>query len=127
MVDVLQVRLDPQCMTLRLRIEVQVNTLDDQFGTPDKQFVPVSCDGRSATVLGRVETLSGRELEFARKLFPTATHRVTIPFLRFLTMRHRFVIVKNERVLEIGHLDNVEMQDVKHVCQCEEVVAVGSR
>ena len=123
-----EVILEPECMTIGLRIEVQVDTIDEEFGTPIKSFKPV-CDPRyrEATVNGRVEILSGRELEFARRLFPTASHRVTIPFIRLLTLRHRFVVMKNERMLEIGHLNDVEMQGVKHICTCEEVVAVGKR
>lgn len=128
MVDLRAVQLEPECMTIRLRIEVQTESLDSQFGTPEKLFEPLLCNGiEQATVVGRVETLSGREVEFARRLFPTATHRVTVPYLRFLTMRHRFVIVKNERALEIGHINNVEQQDVKQICLCEEVVAIGQR
>jgi len=118
--------IDPTQRQIKLRIEVQVDSTDDQFGTPKKEFVPVKCDGRTSFVNGRVETITGRELEFARKLFPTATHRVTIPFIPFLTLRHRFVVAKNERVLEIGHLNNVDMADRKHICTCEEIVSSGS-
>lgn len=123
-----EVILERECMTIGLRIEVQVDDIDPEFGTPLKTFKPV-CDSRyrEATVTGRVEILAGRELENARRLFPTATHRVTIPFIRLLTMRHRFVVMKNERVLEIGHLNDVEMQGIKHICTCAEVVAVGQR
>ena len=123
-----EVILESECMTIGLRIEVQVDDIDPEFGTPRKTFKTV-CDSRyrEATVNGRVEILSGRELEFARRLFPTATHRVTIPFIRLLTMRHRFVVIKNERILEIGHLNDVEMQGIKHICICAEVVAVGQR
>jgi head-tail adaptor len=119
--------LDRTQFRTALRIEVQSSIVDVQFGTPQKSWLPVTCGGRPSWAMGSVRTLSGREVEFARRLFPTATHVVEIPYLSFLTMRHRFVVVQNERTLEIGHLNNVEMRNIKHICLCEEVVAVGRR
>lgn len=117
------VTLDRSSQRIKMRIEVQDSAVDEQFGTPQKSFTPVLCDGRQAFVVGRVETLSGRELELARRLVSNATHRVTIPYISFLGLKHRFVVAKNERVLEIGHLNDVEMAGVTHICTCEEVVA----
>lgn len=110
------VRLNRTGMKTACRIEKKSNKEEQEYGTPVKDWI--DCGVR---VYAKVQSISGREADFARTLMATSTHRVTIPFIPNLREQHRFIVQKNGRVLEIGHINNVEMQDVKLICLCEEI------
>lgn len=66
----------------------------------------------------KIETLSGREGENARQLYASASLQVTMRYWPGLTPQHRLLF--GSRVLEIGHVDNLEQRDEWHVVLCSE-------
>lgn len=71
------------------------------------------------TVWGAVEMLSGRELDVARQIKPTLSHKVTIPFVRGVT--EEMQLRARDRSFGIVSIDNRDLSDVELVCMCEEV------
>ena len=67
-----------------------------------------------------IETLSGREVEIARQLYPSATLAVELRYgeLTSLTTEHYFVF--GSRQLNIGHLDNVDQRNILWRALCGE-------
>lgn len=66
----------------------------------------------------KIETLSGREQETAQTLYAGATLRVTMRHFPGLT--NRDYLDFGGRILEIGHVDNVEQRDEWNVLLCGE-------
>lgn len=71
-----------------------------------------------ATAYGMVETLSGGELEWARQIVATATHRITMPHYEAMTTKMR--ITWSTKTFEIGHIHD------RHLDGVEDVVLVTS-
>jgi SPP1 family predicted phage head-tail adaptor len=59
-------------------------------------------------VPAKIEELSGRKLEIARQLVPTATHMVTIRYLPQLK-RNMQLVYKQSLILNIGNISNKQM------------------
>jgi len=66
----------------------------------------------------KIETLSGREAENARQNYASATLKVTMRYWPGLTPKHRLLF--GSRVLEIGHVDDLEQRNEWHVLLCSE-------
>ena len=66
-----------------------------------------------------IVTLSGDELERARQRMPEARLQVRIRYLAELTTRHRLLF--GSRVLQIGHVDDVDQLHVEQILTCSEV------
>lgn len=76
------------------------------------------------TVRAHIETLSGRELDLARQVFPTATRRVTIEYLSTMdsTGATQRRVLFGSRALYIGHIDNPEFENWHLELLCGESV-----
>ena len=75
-----------------------------------------------ATVYGTMDTLSGREVEAAHKLFAEATHRVEIPYRASVTPRQRLEVIATGDLVHIGHVDNPGQKNQKLVLLCAQEV-----
>ncbi len=71
-----------------------------------------------ATVPCSIKTLAGREAEQANKLVAAATLKVEMRYYAGLTVKHRLLF--GSREINIGHVDNVEEQNIQHVLLCAE-------
>lgn len=58
----------------------------------------------------QIETLNGRELEDARQIVPTATHKVTMRYHPDITTKER--INFNEVIFNIEHIDNIDFRNL---------------
>ncbi len=58
-----------------------------------------------ATVMAKIKTLSGRELEYAKQLIATASHEVTIRHRSGVTNKHR--IVFGSKTFNIDHVNDM--------------------
>src|SRR3990172_1397455 len=76
--------------------------------------------GRKRDEWAAVETLGGRELFNARQTLPTATHKLTIPWIDGLTTKQR--ILFGTRIFEILSIDNRNGDDREMIVVCEEKV-----
>lgn len=101
---------------LRHRLEIQVRTsaLSSNRGVESGVFETVG------TVWGSIETISGAELEEARKTVAQATHAIVIRFYSGFTPRHR--IKFGSRIFNIGHVDDLDNRGRFHVLTCREEV-----
>lgn len=70
------------------------------------------------TVWGSVQTLSGRELELAKRLYVDATHRIEVRFHSAITEERRLKF--GERYFGIGAVDNDEQRDRTLILLCAE-------
>ena len=103
---------------LNKRIEIQRRSQASSKTTRGKKqndFETLSNGRRSA----KFETLSGTELEVARDFFGQATLRITLRYFEGLSVQDR--ISFRGRTIEIGHIDNVNEMNVKHVLLCREI------
>lgn len=64
-----------------------------------------------ANVPAEIRTLSGIELEIAQRTFAEATHRITVDYIDGLTSKDR--IQHHSTIFHIGHVDNVDMDNVR--------------
>src|SRR4051794_26204140 len=62
-----------------------------------------------ATVPAMIEELGGRQLELARQLVATATHRITLRYQSSLTVKDR--VVFGSSVYNIGSIQNLNMMN----------------
>lgn len=74
----------------------------------------------STTVWGNIETLDGRELEHARKIYANASHRVTIRYMSASTLTNKNRFLFGSRVLNIGHINKVDQVSEALVVLCSE-------
>jgi len=70
-------------------------------------------------VAGKIETPTGRKLELARQMVPTATHVITIRGPRTLDLQLNR-LAYGSRVFTIGHVNDVEERHVKLILTCTE-------
>lgn len=66
-----------------------------------------------------IERLRGEEAEFARKLYPRATHKVTMDHRAGMREEHRLRF--GTRIFEIGSIDNVDERGIVDVLLCGEL------
>lgn len=67
-----------------------------------------------------VVTLTGTELEIARKLHANATHKVTLRYFAGRSTKQRINL--GDRTLNILSIDNVDQRGIEHVLICGEAV-----
>lgn len=75
-----------------------------------------------ATRRAKVKQMSGRELESANKLYPSATWKVVVRYEPTLMSSETWNITYGSRVLEIGNVDNVNERNRIIEFLCSEVV-----
>lgn len=65
------------------------------------------------TIRAHIETLSGREFELARQVYPNATHRVTLEYMSSMdtTGATRKRLLFGSKALFIGHVNNPDMEN----------------
>lgn len=81
----------------------------DSFGQETKAWID---DSRIAV---KIEALSGQEIEQARSLYARATYRVYTRWRDGMTTRKRLKV--GDRVLNIGHVDNINSwADITMLC-----------
>ena len=78
----------------------------------------------AATVWGKIEPLSGRELVFAAQVVADATHQVTVRYYAGLSPRMRFLYTDDvtgaQRTLNIEYVKDEDERHVKQICFCRE-------
>lgn len=101
---------------MRERIEIQSRTLSaDSFGGQTATW------STAATVWGKVEPLSGREMWQAQQVRPDVSHKVTIRHYSGLTPKHR-LLVDSARVFSIEAVLDIEDRHRQMVLMCKEEV-----
>ncbi len=77
----------------------------------------------SATVLTKewssIVTLSGREAILARQVYPTATHRIGMRWVKGLDTADKMTL--GSRTFNIEDMDNVDQRNIELVFTCTEV------
>lgn len=105
---------------LRHVLTIQTNEADPDSAALGR--ATPSWDDEVSGVRAAIETLSGSELEQARKIYARATHRVTIRHHGFLnTTQQRFLW--GTRALYIGHVNDVDGRGIVQECLCAEDAA----
>ncbi len=94
---------------LRTRIEVWED-LAVQGGATDLGELPVNYQP-VATRWGCIEGLAGRELERARQVVATATHKIILRWVKGLNPRHQ--LRWGSTVYEIGHIISPQPVDIE--------------
>lgn len=100
---------------MRNRLAIQSRTT-----TKDSYGAAVESWSTAATVWGRIEPLSGRELWQAQQVRPDVSHKVTLRAYAGLTPRHRLLF--GSRVFEISSVLNIDERGRFMVCVCIEKV-----
>lgn len=93
---------------LRHRVQV-LSPSDDQ--TLDARGQRVETFEACGTRPAAFKTLQGLELLDARKLYSVATSQIEMDYWEDLTAKHRLKF--KGRTFSIGHVDNVDMADVR--------------
>ena len=102
-----RVTLDRSCLRHRLLIQRRFD-VDGLDARGQRQY-----EWRTiGTVRARIETLGGRELEFAHRIVANCTHRITTPYVRNISTGDRLLFPRKSIAFSISHIDNVEFQDV---------------
>ena len=101
------------------RTELKVQLLDSSTGVgtrgqSEKSFRTVD------RVWAAIETLTGRELEYARQRYPLATLRIETFHNKNITPAAQLVTVVGDRTFQIGAVDNVDERDRTTVAICDE-------
>lgn len=90
-------------------------------GAPDYSDSEWTSDG---DMWGKIETLTGLEIEQARQLSAQATSRITVHFhteeIRTPTAKKRF-LHSDGRVFYIGHVANPDERNARRLCLCGDV------
>ncbi len=84
----------------------------DTRGHPERLWTP------RFTRWAKIEPLTGRKLEIARQLVPTATHQVTMRFDADVTVRDR--VIFEGRTFYIGDVTDIEERKVRMELTCTE-------
>ena len=100
---------------LRHRVAIQTVTSARRAGS----YVNDKTRATVATVWGRVEPLTGRELETAQRVQAQATVKITVRYYSGLDPTYRFVY--NSRNFNILDAGDPEERGITMVCLCEEV------
>lgn len=100
---------------LRQRVNIQAASANttDTFGHPIETWAD-----SITNVAAKIETPTGRKLELARQLVPTATHVITVRYRELDDELNR--IAYGERVFNIGHQNDVDERHVKLILTCTE-------
>ena len=104
----------------KLLIQTFSQASRDTSGHYDKRDDDNWSTDATGTVWGRVEPLSGRELEEARKLVAVVTHRITLRYVGSLTTDKR--IKFGSRIFSIERSLNDEERNVQLQVLCVEQV-----
>lgn len=93
-----------------VRVEQYTET-QDTAGQPIKGYTTF------ATVHASIDNITGQELFRVQEVFPAATARIKMRYLRGLDSRMR--IVHGETYYNILDVDDVEERHIEHVCLCQ--------
>ena len=95
------------------RHQVTLQTQSTALDSYGQTSASTTAWGNDDTVRAHITTLSGREVEIARQIYPSATHRVTIEYLSSMdsTGATRKRVLFGERALFIGHVNNPDMEN----------------
>lgn len=99
----------------RIRHRLTLQRRDSTIGSRGQKATTFS---DVATMRAAVETLSGREAEQARRLFASATLKVTTRYIAGVTVEDRFAL--GDRVLNIGHVHNWRERNEWLIILCAE-------
>lgn len=98
----------------RIAIVQPVEGSRNAFGEPTTTLQQV------AVVWGKIEPISGREMEYAHSFAATVSHRVTI---RYLTgLKPSFILSYGNRTFVVNGIVDVDERRIKLVLYCTEVV-----
>lgn len=109
----------PRLRVSNYRTELKVQLLDSSTGVgtrgqSDATFHTVD------RVWAAVETLSGRELEWARQRYPLATLRIETFYNTKIQEAGQLVTVIGDRTFQISAVDNVDERNRTTVAICDE-------
>lgn len=95
-----------------ITIEERDDDALDEHGQPSGQWISWRTDYPA-----KIETLSGRQLELARRIWEEASIRVTMDYVAGLNQhRHRFRL--GDSTLHIGFVEDVDLEGITHVVLC---------
>lgn len=107
-----------QAGKLRHKVQIQRNSGEGTYGDHGETTENWVKD---YDAWAEIKTLTGRELELARQVYPTATHQITMRFdSRLGNTRHR--IAHGPKAFNIDHIEDVDQRNIVHVCLCGEYV-----
>ena len=90
-----------------------------------QSFTTSSTDGRgqaagswtnSGEVYGKIETLGGRQAEYAHQIYDEATHLITTRYTSKIDKTKRLLF--NSKVFNIGHAENVNEDNAQLKLYC---------
>lgn len=100
---------------LRHRVAIQAKA-----STYDSRGQNSASWSTSTTVWAQIETLTGKELEQARKNYADATHRVTMRYLSAATLTTKNRLLFGSRALNIGSINKVDQVSESLIVICGE-------
>lgn len=77
-------------------------------------------DQAVGSVAAEIIELRGDERDIAHQIFARATHKVTVRYLRKLTLTTKHYFVFRGRRLSIGHVGDADQINVTQECLCSE-------
>lgn len=105
---------------LRQRVTLQsVTETADGYGQPIQTWTDV------ATFWAEVSPLTGNEAVNVKQIWATATHKVRLRYQGSaitLSPTQRFKLIKNDRILNLVNINNVEERNRSYECLCQEYV-----
>jgi SPP1 family predicted phage head-tail adaptor len=97
------------------RVEIQRPTKTVNGLGEDSIAWPGACFAKRSA---KVETLSGRELQYAQQQVANVTHKLTFDYVKGLTTEMR--IVMGDHTFGIDFIDNRDFANVEHVVFAKE-------
>ena len=68
-----------------------------------------------------IETISGREVEQSRAMYPEATYKVEMRIRQGVPIETGDYLLLGTRKLNIGHIDDIDQRGIKHLMLCAEL------
>jgi SPP1 family predicted phage head-tail adaptor len=99
-------------LTKRLKIEKFTASSTDGRGQSSGSW---STDGY---IYGEIQTLGGRQAEYAHQVYDEATHIITTRYTSRIDKTNR--LVYQSTTFDIGHVENVNMDNVELRLYCSE-------
>lgn len=103
-------KIDRRKFRTKLLIEEHEEAIGEEYGNRLKRWL-----FKNQWVMGHVEHLRGREVEFARRMVASATSRIHTPYIPFITRRHRFINARTGAVYEIGDINDVDDLGIEQI------------
>lgn len=102
----------------KLRHRVDVETFTSSTG--DRGQEQGSWGALYSNVFASIETLNGREREQAQQLIAEADTKVVLRYHSGISTEDR--ITFNNRIFNIGHINNIDQRNIELVLTCTEVL-----